>query len=1036
VIGWINPEGESFGGLISYIETGKGGRHPGRVAWREFYNLPTCKPRVAACYMAATGRSSISCTRTPVYHFSVSFAPDDPVDEAMMRRVTERTLRDMGLEEYECAVFAHRDRSHVHLHFVVCRVHPVRRTLWRNWRDRTRLEYSLRAQEVEFGLQVVPGWLAPVPAPVDRARDGLAQGQEPEARWLKPRPAPRRGDATFLQDVTERASSVLAQARSWAELERGLAEQGLSLRVKGGGFRITDGKHQVKASEVGRGFSRYHLEQRLGGYPDYRARMAVAGIAPARPSPTAVQSSASPEPAAGPTSPASAHAPPAETRVPVQSDVPSVELPKPPSPGRQKVNFLMEAKERAAPVLQRADSWEALERDLAAHGFSLQMKGGGFVVARGELEVKASEVGRACSRFYLEKRLGPYPHPRPRPDSAPVQPPVVELPATSISVQPPELPVKRAVEPAAPVPPPVQPVASPAPDVLPAATVEPDQAVPARQAGPPKATSPGRRKLDFLMEAKEWAGPVLERADSWEALERGLADRGLTLRPKAGGFVVARGKLEVKASDVGRGCSRFYLEARLGPYPHSPARPAPAPVQPSPPSVAPRTPSAPVRPPEQRVERPVEPAMPVRPAVQPVMPPRPISTGRRKVDFLIQAKERAGPVVRRADSWEALERGLADQGFSLRVKGGGFVVTDGVHEVKASDVDRAFSRKHLEDRLGRHPDSRVPTASTEPTSTAPGAIGQQDRPALAPAKPHGSAEAIDRPVESPSHVPSPAQPPVPANRAALSALPPEPLREAEPPRLADVHVVAQEKVWIGAALDVAAEPLRLVEAIDAAKAAEGDAREVLRDAWTASKALEAKKDRAKHTRAQLLERASYVYASRLMSVDALLEHAREDRTLAEAKNLLHTRPEHFGALEPDTTGWARWNPFPTFRTARAKAHELADLLDSAARASWNVPKPEEFVRATEGVRQANEALDAAIETREGFSKKLSRRSLIDQAARALNPLLSVLDREEIELRLGQKLASGGASLATQAIKAAITLAEGPRQERGGVEIDF
>ncbi len=329
MIGRIYPEGRGFGGLISYLQSGKGGRRPDRVAWMEFYNLPTRKPRVAACYMAATGRNSISCTPTPVYHFSVSFAPDDPVNEAMMRRVAERTLRDMGLAEYECAVFAHRDRSHLHLHFVVCRVHPERRTLFRNWRHRTRLEHSLRAQEVDLGLQVVPGWLVPVPAPMDITRNGLAHGQEPEARWLKPRPAPRRGDATFLQDVTERAAPVLAEARSWAELERGLAEQGLSLRVKGGGFRITDGKHQVKASEVGRGFSRYHLEKRLGGYPDYRARMAVAGIAPARPSPTAVQASASPEPAAEPTPQASAHAPPAETRVPVQSDAPSVELPKP-----------------------------------------------------------------------------------------------------------------------------------------------------------------------------------------------------------------------------------------------------------------------------------------------------------------------------------------------------------------------------------------------------------------------------------------------------------------------------------------------------------------------------------------------------------------------------------------------------------------------------------------------------------------------------------------------------------------------------------
>ncbi|HEX8906191.1 MAG TPA: hypothetical protein VF771_15185, partial [Longimicrobiaceae bacterium] len=34
----------------------------------------------------------------------------------------------------------------------------------------------------------------------------------------------------------------------------------------------------MKASEVGREFSRYHLEKEFGPYPDYRARMAVANV--------------------------------------------------------------------------------------------------------------------------------------------------------------------------------------------------------------------------------------------------------------------------------------------------------------------------------------------------------------------------------------------------------------------------------------------------------------------------------------------------------------------------------------------------------------------------------------------------------------------------------------------------------------------------------------------------------------------------------------------------------------------------------------
>src|SRR6185503_711979 len=76
-----------------------------------------------------------------------------------------------------------------------------------------------------------------------------------------------RSSTGFLKEVQERAGLVLRRAKSWAELGRGLAEQGLSLRMSGGGFTVTDGRQEVKASDVGRAFSRFHLEKRLGPYP-------------------------------------------------------------------------------------------------------------------------------------------------------------------------------------------------------------------------------------------------------------------------------------------------------------------------------------------------------------------------------------------------------------------------------------------------------------------------------------------------------------------------------------------------------------------------------------------------------------------------------------------------------------------------------------------------------------------------------------------------------------------------------------------------
>jgi hypothetical protein len=270
VIGNVNQLGKGFKGVASYLESGKDGQQWDRVEWIESRNLPTRDPQTAARVMAATARDS-ERTAAPVYHFSISFDPGDPVDRDAMRRVADRTLRDLGLQDHQALIVAHRDTAHPHVHVVVNRVHPETARAWSNFRDFPRIERSLRAQEVELGLRVVPGKHARVPE-----RDAPVQA---------PGPAPRagRGDAAFLADVQERATPILQRARSWAEVEQGLAQHGLAVRVNGRGMSVTDGRQQVKASEVGRAFSRARLEQRFGPWHSHRARVAVAGLTPPTP---------------------------------------------------------------------------------------------------------------------------------------------------------------------------------------------------------------------------------------------------------------------------------------------------------------------------------------------------------------------------------------------------------------------------------------------------------------------------------------------------------------------------------------------------------------------------------------------------------------------------------------------------------------------------------------------------------------------------------------------------------------------------------
>jgi hypothetical protein len=226
VIGLTFPFGRGFLALVRYLEHGEAGEHRDRVLWVESRNLPTEDPETAARLMAAHARQNVR-TQRPVYHLVISFDPGDPVNRESMRRVVDAVLRRLGLEDRQALLVAHKDTEHPHVHVVVNRIHPETHLAWDNSWDWPKIEKVLREQEVELGMRRVPGHFGRVP------------GREPA-------PALARGDAAFLRSVQERAAHLLVYARSWAEVQEGLAAAGLAVRVKGGGLTIHDGRQEVK----------------------------------------------------------------------------------------------------------------------------------------------------------------------------------------------------------------------------------------------------------------------------------------------------------------------------------------------------------------------------------------------------------------------------------------------------------------------------------------------------------------------------------------------------------------------------------------------------------------------------------------------------------------------------------------------------------------------------------------------------------------------------------------------------------------------
>jgi hypothetical protein len=244
--------GKSFHGLAKYL-AGK----QERVDWITARNLMTDDPQLAATIMRATADQS-RLVRSPVYHLSVSFAPEDHPTRAQMGAVADRLLERLGLEDRQALLVAHNDMPYAHLHMMINRVHPDTGRVWNRWRDRPMIERTCRELEREVGLRITPGLLA---------REGSRQRPD-LTRPLRITSGERRqrehGAEPPLIDRVRAIGDELLSARSWAELNARFATHGLTLNRRFTGMVISDGVTQVKASRIAADLSLRNCERRFG----------------------------------------------------------------------------------------------------------------------------------------------------------------------------------------------------------------------------------------------------------------------------------------------------------------------------------------------------------------------------------------------------------------------------------------------------------------------------------------------------------------------------------------------------------------------------------------------------------------------------------------------------------------------------------------------------------------------------------------------------------------------------------------------------
>lgn len=209
----------------------------------------------------------------PVDHWLLSWKEGEQPTRAQCREAVELLKKHLGMGEEHLAVYAlHRNTENYHLHIVLNRAHPESlRVSDKGW-------CIDRAHKALAEIVQTQGWEAEQNARYgkDGAKAQPAHGANPSTRARDYENA--TGEKSAERIAMEKAAPILKVARSWSEVHERLSQLGMRYEQKGSGALLWVGEVAVKASAIGREFSRKQMEERLGAFKgDHRP---LRGIQP------------------------------------------------------------------------------------------------------------------------------------------------------------------------------------------------------------------------------------------------------------------------------------------------------------------------------------------------------------------------------------------------------------------------------------------------------------------------------------------------------------------------------------------------------------------------------------------------------------------------------------------------------------------------------------------------------------------------------------------------------------------------------------
>jgi len=204
-------------------------------------------------------------SKDPVDHWLLSWKEGEQPTQEQCNEAVGILKRHLGMSSSHLAVFAlHRNTENYHLHVVLNRVHPdTLRVEDKGWcidKAHKAIAEIIRAQ----------GWEAERNARYVADRSGQVT-RASSVREAQPRAKARdhenaTGEKSCERVAMEKAAPILRNAKSWAQVHEGLAQVDMRYERKGSGAMLWVGNQPLKASCIGREFTRSRMEERLGEF--------------------------------------------------------------------------------------------------------------------------------------------------------------------------------------------------------------------------------------------------------------------------------------------------------------------------------------------------------------------------------------------------------------------------------------------------------------------------------------------------------------------------------------------------------------------------------------------------------------------------------------------------------------------------------------------------------------------------------------------------------------------------------------------------